>query len=263
MNKKLLFGVILILTCVTIVVIVLIKFNVRYNKLIINSNEWNSIINNRSISTSIALEDIEFNDYSLLIDNEHSIIYYSVVNSNKKYNPSVKYVTNNKTNIVVNDSITDAKLELTDSLKIMIYNDKEYRIYNLVVTNYPILNVIYKDVNNDKKKVSIELELFDNHVDSPQRVLKSDGYLRIINENQEYSFSLIKESLGHNKRENYISIFGMEKRDEYIIKKVDNSVNNERYVWLFINNKYNGLYSLGPKEERRIDNFERNRENNK
>ena len=253
----------MILTCVTIGVIIIIKYNVRYNKLIIEPHEWNSIISNRSMSTDIALENIEFNDYSLLIDNDNSIIYYSVINTNKKYNPSVKYVTNNKTNIVVSGSITDAKLEQIDSLKIMIYNDSEYRIYNLVVTNYPILNLVYKEDINGKKRVPVELELFDNHVDSPQRVLKSDGFLRIINENQEYSFSLIMESLGHNKRGNYISIFGMEKRDEYIIKKVDNSINNERYVLFFINNKYNGLYSLGPKEERRIDNFERNRESNK
>ena len=87
--------------------------------------------------------------------------------------------------------------------------------------------------------------------------------MRIIKENEEYSFSLTKESLGHNKRENYISIFGMEKRDEYIIKKVDNTANEERYVQVFINNKYKGLYSFGPKEGRRMDNFERNRENNK
>lgn len=263
MNKKWLLGIILALTCLAIIIVLVFKINTRYNKLVVNENKWSSIINNRNTSTSISLESIEFNDYNLLIDNENSVIYYSVVNSKRKYNPSIKYKSNKKVSIAINDSITDEKLEDTDALKIMIYNDNEYRIYKLVATNYPILNIKYKDNTNNKTKISMELELFDNYVDSHQRVLKSVGKLRIIKENEEYSFSLTKESLGHNKRENYISIFGMEKRDEYLIKVTNKTSDEERYVQFFINGEYKGLYSFGPKEERRIDNFERNRENNK
>ena len=263
MNKKWLLISILGISVLTIIIILVLTHKTKYNKLIVSEEKWNNIISDRINSTSIELESIKFNDYNLLIDNENSIIYYSVVNTKNKYNPSIKYSTNKKTSIVINDSITDEKLEQTGVLKIMIYNDNEYRIYTLVATNYPILNMIYNENTNNKTKIPIEIELFDNHIDSPQRIVKSTGKLRVINENREYSFSLIKESLGHNKRENHISIFGMGKRNEYVIKKVNNTNMNEKYVQVFINNKYNGLYSFGPKDERRIDNFERNRENNK
>ena len=262
MNKKWILVSLLVLTSLAIIIMIVLKSNTRYDKLIIDSNKWNSIISNRTESTSIKLESIKFNDYNLLIDENNSIIYYSIVNGSNKYNPSIKYKANQKVKIAINDKIDENNIEKTDDLEIMIYNDKEYRIYKLVATNYPILNIKYENDSN-KTKIPMKIELFDNYVDSPQRIQKSDGKMRIIKENEEYSFSLTKESLGHNKRENYISIFGMEKRDEYIIKKVDNTANEERYVEVFINNKYKGLYSFGPKEGRRIDNFERNRENNK
>ena len=263
MSKKWLFVIILVLTCLAIALIIILKSNTKYNKLIISDDKWDSIINSRTESTSLIIEDIEFNDYNLMIDEKNSVIYYSIVNSSNKYNPSIRYKTNEKMKIAINDNITDEKLEKTDVLKILIYNDKEYRIYNLVATNYPLLNINYKDDTNNKIKISMNLELFDNHVDSHQRVLKSEGKLRILKEDEEYSFSLTKESLGHNKRENHVSIFGMEKRDEYLIKVTNATNDDERYVQFFLNGEYKGLYSFGPKEGRRIDNYERNRENNK
>ncbi len=87
---------------------------------------------------------------------------------------------------------------------------------------------------DNKAKINMDLESFDNHVNSSHRVIKSKGKLVIIEDNKEYSFSLKKESLGRNSRDNYISIFGMEKRDEYIIKKVNNTYDYERYVSFFI-----------------------------
>ena len=261
-NKKYILGILLVLTSLMILILVLLKFNIRYHKFIIKEAKWNSIIKDKKSSTIISLENIKFNDYNLLIDQENNTIYYSIVNSKNKYNPSIKYKANKKVNLVINKEITDDLLEDNNSIKLMIYNKNEYRIYTLVATNDPILNINYNENTINKTKISMELELFDNHVSSYQRVLKSSGKLRIIEENKEYSISLTKESLGHNKRENYISIFGMEKRDEYIIKKVNNKTSDDRYVRLFINNKYNGLYSFGPKEGG-IDNFERNRKINK
>ena len=259
MNKKWLLGTILVLTIIAIIIILVLNSNIKYNKLIINEDMWNDIISNRNMNTSISLENIKFNDYNLLIDEENSIIYYSIVNLSNKFNPSIDYAINDeKIKIAINKEISDEVLESTDSLKIILYNDTSYRIYSLVVTNYPILNVVYKKEQNEK----VNIELFDNHVDSPQRVLKSDGKLKIIEENKEYSFSLTKESLGHKTRENHISVFGMEKKDEYTIKLANTISEDEKYVHFFINNEYKGVYSFRFKEGR-VNNFERNKENNR
>lgn len=264
MNKKWLFGIILVLTVLAIVVILLLTASTKYKKLTISEDKWNSIINNRNLSTSISLENIKFNDYNLLIDEEDGIIYYSIVDVKNKYNPSVEYTLNNKNlKIAINKELSDEVLEDTESLKIMIYDDNSYRIYKLVATTYPILNITYKGEVNSTRKVDIKLEIFDNYIDSPRRVLKSDGVLRIIEEDKEYGFSLKRQSLGHNERENHISVFGMAKQNEYLIKATDTTNAKEKYVQFFINNKYKGIYTFGHNEGRRIDNFERNRENNK
>ena len=263
MIKKILFGIILLLTIISIVLILVLKHKTKYNKLIKDNNEWNNIIESRTQSTNLQLENIKFNDYTLLIDEENSTIYYSVVDVNNKYNPLIEYDTNKKASIVLNNSITDEILEKNNSLKIMVYNDKYYQIYNLVVTNYPILNISYKDIENNKRKVDVDIYIFDNHIYSPMRVVKSAGRLKIIVDHKEYSFSLKKESLGHNERENYISLFGMPKQNEYLIKAADINNKNEKYVQLFINNKYKGIYTFSHNGERRIDNFERNKENNR
>lgn len=142
----------------------------------------------------------------------------------------------------------------------MIYNNEEYRIYSLVVTNYPTLNVIYDESETKNNKTPIKLEIFDNHTNSTQRLLKSKGKFRVIEENNIYSFSLFMESLGNNKRDNHISIFGMEKRDEYILKKAKDVTNDDKYVRLFINNEYFGLYSLSFKNKNNI--YEINKANN-
>lgn len=252
------------LTIISIVIILVLNNKIKYNKLIVSNNKWNDIINSRNTSAYINLESIEFNDYNLLIDNENNIIYYSVVDVKSKYNPSVKYTINcKKVKIAFNKEINDEVLEDTNTLKAIIYNDNSYKIYTVVATKYPILNVSYNGEYNNRKKMNIKLEIFDNYVNSPNRILKSDGELRVIEEDKEYAFSLKKESMGHNERENYISIFGLEKQNEYLIKATDTTNKEAKYVQFFINNEYKGLYTFGHNEGRRIDNFERNNENNK
>lgn len=263
MNKKRLLGIILVLTFLAIGIILLLTKSVKYNKLVISKEKWENIISNRNMNSKIKFQSIKFNDYELLIDEENSIIYYSMVNSSDMYNPSIQYnLINKKIKIAINNNINNEVFEQTDIIKILLYNKNSYRIYSLVVTNYPILNANYLEDEKDNKKIDVELELFDNHVNSPQKLLKSEGKFNVIEENEEYSFSLIKKSVGRNKRENHISIFGMEKRNEYRLKKVNSIKDNERYVHLFINNKHIGLYSLGFMEGG-INNFERNKENNK
>ncbi len=253
-NRKryLLLGIILFLTISTIEILFFLSKNSKYQNLVISNKKWNKIIKSREESSKLQFQNIKFNDYNLIIDEEDSIIYYSIINSSTKYNPSIQYKPNHKKiKIAINQEITDFTLEKTNILKIMIYDNHTYHIYSLVVTNYPILS-IEKEQNDNQGKIDIDLELFDNHVDSSQRLLKSKGKLKIIKNHQEYRFSLIKESLGHNDRENHISMFGMAKQDEYTIRKTINQVDNERYIQLFINQKYMGVYQLEPKEERRV-----------
>ena len=234
MNKKWLYIGIISFTLVLILIILLIKPRSRYDKYIISSNKWNDIISNKN-SGNIKLDSIKFNDYNLLIDEDNSNIYYSIVDSNSKYNPLVSY-KNNKYKIAFNNKLTEE-----GSIQVLVYNDKSYHIYNLIITDMPILNITYKEDKINKRKIPVDIYLFDNDVETSNKVLKSKGDLSIIKENSEYILALITESLGRNRRENDISIFGMDKHNEYVLKVSETS---DKYINLFINNKYVGKCSL-------------------
>ena len=117
----------------------------------------------------------------------------------------------------------------------------------------PILSINYKEQTNKLRKIPVDIYLFDNDVNTTNKVLKSLGDLTIIKENNEYILSLKKESLGRNKRDNEVSLFGMEKHDEYLVRVTDKNTN---YINLFINNKHVGKYTL-KHLERRNDNVKR------
>ena len=242
--KKWLFLIILGLTFLIIILIILLLPKTRYNNLVISNEEWNKIISTRNNNSNLKLDNIKFNDYNLIIDEDSNAIYYSIVNSKTKYNPIVDY--NSKYKIAFNKQINSDN----DEVDVIIYNNKNYRIYKLVLTNMPILSINYKEQTNKLRKIPVDIYLFDNDVNTTNKVLKSLGDLTIIKENNEYILSLKKESLGRNKRDNEVSLFGMEKHDEYLVKVTDKNTN---YINLFINNKYVGKYTLKHLERRDIN----------
>lgn len=245
MNRKKILIPIIILTIFIIILIIILNPGTRYSKLSISENKWNSIISSRTENINLVLEDIEFNDYNLIIDEKNNTLYYSVINDNKtRYNPDVSFnASDNDSKLaILSDKITEEKVQNNYKFKIMIYNDSEYHIYNLVCTNLPILNISYNtNVKNKQKSIQAEIYLFDNMTHVPNRVTISRAKLR-INEGI-YTFSLNMTSLGRNIRENRRSIFNMDPHDEYTLEQVgiESSGHN---VALFINNEYVGVYIL-------------------
>ncbi len=251
---------VIVFTAIIIFLIFFLNPSHRYNSISITENKWNSIKDARTENDNLVLEDIEFNDYNLIIDKNNNTLYYSLVNDSKnKYNPKVTYKTANK-NVkiaVLLDEITDEKVKSNYKFKIMIYNETEYHIYNLVCTDLPLLNIKYNENLEDKQKnIPIEIYLFNNLSNTTNKITISSGKLIINDEN--LLFSLNKMSPGKNIRDNKISILNMKPNSEYILTAVTNNEaanieeieNTKRdhknhHVELFINNEYRGIYSLG------------------
>lgn len=250
-------------TILIIALIIVLNPSHKFNRISINESKWNSIQESRIENRNLVLEDIKFNDYKLIIDENNNTIYYSVVHdSQNKYNPNVSYSTNNK-NVklaILLDEITDEKIKSNYQFKIMIYNEKEYHIYNLKCTDLPILNISYnRDEEIKQKNIPMEMYLFDNLSNIPQKITISSGKVKM--EEQNYIFSLHMLTPGKNKRDNKISVLNMKPNSEYVLTKIndmsDNSqesnVNTEskrHRVELFLNNEYKGVYDLGHIDEK-------------
>ena len=254
-RRKILIPVI-VFTAIIIILIIALNFSHKYNKLIINESKWNSIKASRIQNKNLVLEDIKFNDYKLIIDEKNDTLYYSLINdSSNKYNPDISYNANNK-NVklaVLSDEITDEKVKSNYLFKIMIYDEKEYHIYNLKCTNLPILSISY-NINEEikQKNIPMEMYLFDNLSNIPNKITISSGKLKLIEDN--YIFSLHMLTPGKNKRDNKLSILNMKPNSEYILTAIndvsENGINRKHIVELFLNNEYKGVYSLGHFDER-------------
>ena len=142
---------VVIFTAIIIILIILLNPSHEYNKLIVSESKWNSIIESRTENKELVLEDIRFNDYKLIIDEQNNTLFYSLVNdSQNKYNPNISYSANNKNAkiVILSDEITDEKVKNNYLFKIMIYDEKEYHIYNLKCTDLPILDISYDKYDN-------------------------------------------------------------------------------------------------------------------
>ncbi len=257
-RKKIIIPVILAVVIIIILIIVLYPSH-KYSTLSMSQNKWNAIKESREENENLVLEDIKFNDYKLIIDEKNDTIYYSLVNDSKnKYNPKVGYSASDKdTKIaILLDEITDEKVKENHEFKIMIYNQKEYHIYNLKCTNIPLLNISYnQEKENKHKNIPMEMYLFDNVSNIPNRVTISGGKFRINDDG--YMFSLHMLTPGKNKRDNILSILNMKPNSEYALIKVDTASENmevqdvatsfeneKNKVELFINSEYKGVYYL-------------------
>lgn len=248
MNRKKIIIPIIIITAIIILLIIMLKPNIRYNSISISQSKWNDIIALRKENKNLVLEDIEFNDYNLIIDEQNSSLYYSVINENKtKFNPNVtfKAYDSNASIAILLDEITEEKVKNNYEFKIMIYNDNEYHIYKLICTDFPIINITYKqEVKNKQKNNQAEIYVFNNLGNMPNRVTISSGKVK-VEKDDEYIFSLNMLTPGKNIRENKISILNMKPNSEYILTKASNNLEkNKNIVHLFVNNESKGLYYL-------------------
>lgn len=267
-RKKWLLWFILIFTFLLILLFIFFENRFKYQRLVLKSSKWDTIIQSKKEDSSLTIKSIKFNDYRLLIDESNDIIYYSVIDSSQKYNPKVDYDVENGVKISFSDKITQEKIENNYSFKVLVYDDSTYHIYELKVTTLPIIHLSY-DLKKDEetKDISMDFYLFDNRKNAYQKVVNSIGVLDIVengNEKADYHFSLSQESLGKNMRDNPISLLGMDQHSEFVLNSLyddDEKIRNVfstnlwnslegneefyQYVELFVNNEYVGLYSFG------------------
>ena len=159
MNKKVLFGIIICITLFLISIVIIFNSGKKFNNLVIDENKWNDIIKSRMESTSIKINNIKMNDFSLLIDEVENSIYYSMLDNSKKYNPTVMYDIDKNAKIAINEEIEEEKVNNNYNFKLMVYDDTKYHIYNFVVTTLPIINISYDEDISKTERVKSDCGL--------------------------------------------------------------------------------------------------------
>ena len=260
MSRKKLLILIIFITIVIGIIIAFMNYSTKFKKLQIDQTKWEEIISKRKENDDAKIEKIEFNGYSLIIDEEADKIYYSLINeSSNKYSPDVDFETSSEeySLAILEDPITDAKIKESHEFKLMIYNNEYYHVYSLICTDLPMLNITFdkmvqrpkqagdkllnektsqtsanneiQSTNNVQKgeKGPMRMWLFNNQSNSTNRVTISEGKMKKNKDSDSYNISLEYLTLGNNIRENEISILNMEPSSKYLLNTLENEASDE------------------------------------
>ena len=248
------------------------------------SDELYGFIGGAKATTEPLIKDIRFNDYSLFFDDDASTFYYSLVEkASNAYDPLVQIHcrSENVKVLIIGEPITLQTIEQNIPLRIFASDGKQYREYRVVCTTLPLLKidsdiVLFEGKGKDQE---MQMMLFDNRADVRQRLLGFSGLIHLRGNStlyypkKNYKMTIHQVSPGNNLREADLSLLGMDRHDgEWLLYSAYNdqerirnvfSTNlwdlssagknkygirngmQYRFVEMFLNGKYHGLYALG------------------
>lgn len=268
---------------------------VRYSECMIDEKEFEAIIAGRTQNIDL-LDALNFNEETLFFDDLGRTFYYSLIEGDAgAYDPVVKITGGNKDLKIafLEERITEEGIKNNKSITVLAYTGEEYCSYFLKCTTLPLMNIECMEEIMDEA-VSMNIVLFDNRQDAVQRVTTSAGSIHIRGvtarsyPKKGYRFSLTQDSLGGNVRTNQISLLGMRQDDDWLLyaayndqEKIRNVFSSNlweytcatdnaqginagmeyKYLELFINGEYWGLYALGyPIDEKQLELNKENKE---
>lgn len=260
---------------------------VRYSECVISQEQADGIMAERGEAADL-IENLVFGEEALFYDASHKTFYYSLIEGNADgYDPGIWIKSGEKDLKVafLEDEITAKGIENNETIPFLAYTDETYCAYHLKCTTLPLMNVECPEEISDDS-VPMKITLFDNGVNAAERLVCSEGKIHLRGATAKaypkkgFRFSLRKESTGGNVRANHISLLGMRQDDDWLLysayndqEKVRNvfssnlwkytcAADNERgidlgmeyrYLELFINGEYWGLYALGyPVDEKQV-----------
>lgn len=260
---------------------------VHYSACIIDQKEFEAIVKDRTEVFPL-LDSLTFDEETLFYDNDSKTFYYSLIEGNANaYDPDVKIMGQNKDLKIafIEDSITAECIKNNDTITILAYTGEEYCCYSLKCTSLPLMNIECTEEIGDGS-VPMSITLFDNRHESARRVISSEGNIHIrgvtarLYPKKGYRFSLTQESTGGNLRTNQVSLLGMRQDDDWLLyaayndqEKIRNVFSSNlweytcatdnaykintgmeyKYLELFLNGEYWGLYALGyPIDEKQL-----------
>lgn len=255
-------------------------FSRAFSSYYVSDEEWTKIFYNRTENKELDLSSLKFNGYDLNFTEDEA--YYSIVaNGLHDFDPIVSLSGSYKF-AARGERLNEQVIENNSPIEIVIYNNREYRKFNLVSTTLPILNISFDTESGyapgTREDELFKMTLFDNRPKALNRVIRSDGAahrrgnISFDVDKPNLSLKLTQESVGENTRNNPKDLLGMDPSDSWILSgmyydyekvrdafaanlwssfnansfSIKNSF-NFRYVEVIMNDEYYGLYLLGSK----------------
>ncbi len=259
---------------------------VKYSECVVDKEQADAIIAEREEAVCL-IEDLVFGEETLFYDDSEETFYYSLVEGDTdSYDPCIKIKSEEKgLKLAFLEEITEEGIKSNETISFLAYSGDVYCIYHLKCTTLPLMNIECPEEILDGY-VPMEITLFDNSIGAPGRLVRSGGEIRLRGATANaypkkgFRFSLRTESVGDSVRPNHISLLNMRQDDDWLLyaayndqEKVRNVFSSNlwkytcaadnaqktdfgmeyKYLELFINGKYWGLYALGyPIDEKQV-----------
>lgn len=264
-----------------------LKKPVKYSECIVSKEQADDIIAERKEAVCL-IENLTFGEETLFYDDSGETFYYSLIEGDADaYDPGIKIKSEKKDVKLafLEDEITADGIKRNETISFLAYTDDVYCTYHLKCTTLPLMNIECSEEIPDDS-VFMKMTLFDNGINAAVRLVCSEGEIRLRGATARaypkkgFRFSLRIESVGGNVRTNQISLLGMRKDDDWLLyaayndqEKIRNVFSSNlwedtcaadnaqgldfgmeyKYLELFINGKYWGLYALGyPIDEKQV-----------
>ncbi|MBE5865149.1 MAG: hypothetical protein E7292_02900 [Lachnospiraceae bacterium] len=279
--KKILASIMIAVSIAFILWSVLSDKGSNYSDLCITQTEYQQLMDSRTESTEQLFERILFDEYALFCDSVGNRMFYSLIeSSDSAYNPYVECVS-----IYADARVAFVGSEISNEIiasgieyDMIVYTEDAYQCFRLAFTTLPLLSINCGTEMPGDIAMPMSMKLFDNRKTSVQRMVASDGEIHIRGgwtrnfPKLGYKFTLYSDSVGNHRREWDNSLLGLRQDGDWVLyaaytdqEKIRNvfcsklwkdscAVNNAnhidngmeyRYVELFLNNQYWGLYALG------------------
>ena len=259
----------------------------RYSECIVDAEQANDITRNRSKTESL-IEELIFGEETLFYDPSEKTFYYSLIDGDPNaFDPYINIKSTDKDikAAFIENGITEEKVENNGTITFLAYSDDFFCEYYLKCTTLPLMNIECPEEIPDEI-IPMKLMLFDNRIRTAERLVCSEGNIRLRGDSVKaypkkcFRFSLTMESIGGNNRSNQQSLLGMRQDDDWLLYAAYNDQDKIRnvfssnlweytcakdnaqgidfgmeykYLELFINGRYWGLYALGyPIDEKQV-----------
>lgn len=248
----------------------------RYPDLLISGQEYSGIKKNRSETDRDLITEIRINEQKLFCDVSQKRWFYSL--------PSDINIDKLTLDYKSKEPGVALAIENTGSpngtIPVIAYTQNEYKEYGLVLTTLPLLRIECENTEIKENDVPIRLTLIDNKTSAKKAVTNSDGLMHVRGkstkryEKKSFRLTLTRKNFRGEWEENDQSLLGLRSDGDWILyslfyeneqEKIRNvfssnlwfnscAENNDfnikngmeyRYLELFLNDRYWGLYALG------------------
>jgi hypothetical protein len=258
----------------------------------VTESEYHQLTEERKLSELENTFHLKVNDYVLPYDEKTDSFLFSVGELEEIDESNLMFEIVMDKNLdyeiaLLDYTLTEESIENNEAVKLLVYSEDKYDEFDIYLTSLPILSLDVEKPVSEEGPIGVEYQKASMSLYHSKETIQSDLYIRIRGGSSrafpknQYRIKLREFTISGEEKLNLQSLLGMREDDDWIIyspyndpEKARNTFSNNlwhdtmadenrfnintgtegKYVEIFINNRYWGLYTLmHPIDNKQLD----------